>query len=233
MMRRWSRRNSLADVRYGVHPAANTNFVADIWGIAELVHQGNVVGVRPPEELMLQHDRVNLEQRCEARVKFCCTSQRRKKELALNCRRDRIREKDGSQQTVHRMLERERCHRLRAITEGWLDAACLPGALAACRWCGSSQQVSWGSDPGPVPCPASCTEQNQIYSQWGRSRPAAASALDTWWLEEATRRSHKNCPCLIVIGRWVQAPPWGRRRRHDSVGQLTWSTAPAYPAHPN
>lgn len=65
-----------------------------------------MVGVRPPEELMLQHDRVNLEQRCEARVKFCCTSQRRKKELALNCRRDRIREKDGSQQTVHRMLER-------------------------------------------------------------------------------------------------------------------------------
>lgn len=63
MIKRWPRRNSLADVRYGVHPAANTNFVADIGRIAELVHQGNVIRVRPPEELMLQHDRVNLEQR--------------------------------------------------------------------------------------------------------------------------------------------------------------------------
>lgn len=85
LIKRGCRCNSLADVRYGVHPAANTNFVADIWGIAELVHQGNVIWVRPPEELMLQHDRVNLEQR-----KICWTSQWRQIEPALNCNRDGI-----------------------------------------------------------------------------------------------------------------------------------------------
>lgn len=44
----------LADVGYGVHPTANANLVAYIWGVAKLVYYSNVVGIGPLEELTLQ-----------------------------------------------------------------------------------------------------------------------------------------------------------------------------------
>ena len=45
---------SLADVGYGVHPAANADLIAYIWWVAELMHYSNVVGIWPLEELTLQ-----------------------------------------------------------------------------------------------------------------------------------------------------------------------------------
>lgn len=50
----------LADVGYGVHPAANANLIAYIWRIAKLMHYSNVIGVGPPEEQTLQCDWVDL-----------------------------------------------------------------------------------------------------------------------------------------------------------------------------
>lgn len=44
---------SLADVGYCVHPAANANLVANIWRVAELVHDSDVVGIRPLKQLLL------------------------------------------------------------------------------------------------------------------------------------------------------------------------------------
>lgn len=52
---------SLADVGYCVHPTADANFVAYIWGVAELVHDSDVVGIRPLEQLLLQCNCVNLQ----------------------------------------------------------------------------------------------------------------------------------------------------------------------------
>lgn len=44
---------SLADVGYCVHPAANANLIANIWRVAELVHDSNVVGIWPLKQLLL------------------------------------------------------------------------------------------------------------------------------------------------------------------------------------
>lgn len=51
---------SLADVGYGVHPAANPNLIAYIRRITELMHYSNVIGIGPLEQLLLQCDSVNL-----------------------------------------------------------------------------------------------------------------------------------------------------------------------------
>ena len=51
---------SLADVGYGVHPAANADLIAYIWWVAELVHYSNVIGIGPLEELTLQCYWINL-----------------------------------------------------------------------------------------------------------------------------------------------------------------------------
>lgn len=53
----------LTDVGYGVHPAPNANLIAYIWRIAKLMHKSNVIGIWPLEELTLQCDCINLEQR--------------------------------------------------------------------------------------------------------------------------------------------------------------------------
>lgn len=53
--------HSLADVGDGVHPAADANFVANVWRVAELVDDGDVVGVRALEELLLQRNAVDLQ----------------------------------------------------------------------------------------------------------------------------------------------------------------------------
>lgn len=54
---------SLADVGYRVHPAANANFVAYIWRVAELVHDSDVVGIGTLEKLLFQRNRVNLQEK--------------------------------------------------------------------------------------------------------------------------------------------------------------------------
>lgn len=53
---------SLADVGDGVHPAAYSDLVPDVGGVAELMYDGDVVGVRPMEQFPLQGQRVNLGQ---------------------------------------------------------------------------------------------------------------------------------------------------------------------------
>lgn len=53
--------DSLADVGYGVHPAANANLIAYIWRVAELMHYSNVIGIGSLEELPLQCDCINLK----------------------------------------------------------------------------------------------------------------------------------------------------------------------------
>lgn len=52
---------SLTDVGYGVHPTANANLIAYIWRVAELMHNSNVIGIGPLEELTLQCNCVNLK----------------------------------------------------------------------------------------------------------------------------------------------------------------------------
>lgn len=54
---------SLTDVGYGVHPTANANLIAYIRRVAELMHNSNVIGIRPLEELTLQCNCVNLKRR--------------------------------------------------------------------------------------------------------------------------------------------------------------------------
>lgn len=54
---------SLADVGYRVHPAANANFVAYIWRVAEFMHYSDVVGIRTLEQLLLQCNCVNLQKK--------------------------------------------------------------------------------------------------------------------------------------------------------------------------
>ena len=53
----------LADVGDGVHPASYADLVAYVGGVAELVDQGDVVGVGPPEQLSLQGQGVDLGHR--------------------------------------------------------------------------------------------------------------------------------------------------------------------------
>lgn len=62
---------SLADVGYGVHPAANANLIAYIWRVAELMHYSNVIGIGPLEELTLQRDCVNLKRRGRNKAMEC------------------------------------------------------------------------------------------------------------------------------------------------------------------
>lgn len=57
----YQRYYSLADVGYGVHPAANANLVAYIWRVAELVHYSDVIGIGSLEELTLQRYGVDLK----------------------------------------------------------------------------------------------------------------------------------------------------------------------------
>lgn len=52
---------SLADVGYRVHPAPNADFVAYIWRVAEFMHDRNVVGIWTLEQLLLQCNCVNLQ----------------------------------------------------------------------------------------------------------------------------------------------------------------------------
>lgn len=59
--------HSLADVGDGVHPAADANFVANVWRVAELVDDGDVVGVGALEELLLQRNAVDLQHKTETR----------------------------------------------------------------------------------------------------------------------------------------------------------------------
>lgn len=63
---------SLADVGYCVHPAANANLVANIWGVAELVHDSDVVGIRSLEQLLLQCNCVNLQEQKSVDVEGGC-----------------------------------------------------------------------------------------------------------------------------------------------------------------
>lgn len=58
---------SLADVSYGVHPAANANFVANIWRVAEFMYYGDMIGIRALEQLLLQCNGVNLQQKIKTR----------------------------------------------------------------------------------------------------------------------------------------------------------------------
>lgn len=62
---------SLADVGDCVHPAANANLVANIWRVAELVHDSNVVWIRPLEQLLLQCNRVDLQKQKSVDVCVC------------------------------------------------------------------------------------------------------------------------------------------------------------------
>lgn len=54
---------SLADVGYGVHPAANANLITYIWRVAELMNYSNMIRIGPLEELTLQCNRVDLKRK--------------------------------------------------------------------------------------------------------------------------------------------------------------------------
>lgn len=54
---------SLANVCYCVHPAANANFVAYIWRVAEFMHDSDMIGIWTLEELLLQCNCVNLQEK--------------------------------------------------------------------------------------------------------------------------------------------------------------------------
>lgn len=75
---------SLADVGYGVHPAANANLIAYIWRVAELMHYSNVIGIGSLEELPLQCDCINLKRRGRNKEMECSSDGK------LNKGRDKI-----------------------------------------------------------------------------------------------------------------------------------------------
>lgn len=51
----------LIDVCYGVHPAADAHLVPHVGRVAELVDDADVVGVGTAEQLLLQRQRVHLQ----------------------------------------------------------------------------------------------------------------------------------------------------------------------------